>query len=86
MYMFRIDEMKEMNPYIGEQICVMYKYINYCIEHASNVRKFLFIIKLSPLYKAIPENITSLLPSVLLRVRSTSNNAKGNKRVIFFSV
>ena len=52
MYMFRIDEMKEMNPYIGEQICVMYKYINYCIEHASNVRKFLFIIKLSPLYKA----------------------------------
>ena len=25
-----------------------------------------------------PENITSLLPSVLLRVRSMSNNAKGN--------
>ena len=29
--------------------------------------------------------ITSLLPSVLLRVRSMSNNANGNKRVIFFS-
>ena len=29
--------------------------------------------------------ITSLLSSVLLRVRSTSNNANGNKRVIFFS-
>ena len=28
----------------------------------------------------------SLLPSVLLRVRSTSNNANGNKRVIFFPV
>ena len=26
---FRIDEMKEMNPYIGEQIC-HYKCINYC--------------------------------------------------------
>ena len=36
-------------------------------------------------YKAILENITHLLPSVLLRVRSTSNNANGNKRVIFFS-
>ena len=35
--------------------------------------------------KAIPENITSSLPSVLLRVRSTSNNAIGNKQVIFFS-
>ena len=31
------------------------------------------------------ENITSLLPSVLLQVRSTSNNANDNKRVIFFS-
>ena len=29
--------------------------------------------------------ITSLLPSVLLRVRSMSNNANSNKRVIFFS-
>ena len=29
--------------------------------------------------------ILSLLPSVLLRVCSTSNNANGNKRVIFFS-
>ena len=28
----------------------------------------------------------SLLPSVLLRVRSTSNNANSNKRVIFFPV
>ena len=36
-------------------------------------------------YKAILEDITSLLQSVLLRVRSTSNNANGNKRVIFFS-
>ena len=34
----------------------------------------------------IPENITSLLPSVLLRVRSTSNNANSNERVIFFPV
>ena len=31
------------------------------------------------------ENITSLLPSVLLRVHSTSNNANGNKQVIFIS-
>ena len=31
-------------------------------------------------------NIMSLLPSVLLWVRSTSNNANGNKRVIFFPV
>ena len=30
------------------------------------------------------KNITRLLPSVLLRVCSTSNNATGNKRVIFF--
>ena len=30
------------------------------------------------------KNITILLPSVLLRVRSISNNANGNKRVIFF--
>ena len=29
--------------------------------------------------------ITSLLLSILLQVRSTSNNANGNKRVIFFS-
>ena len=28
---------------------------------------------------AIPENITKLLPSVLLRVRSISNSANGNK-------
>ena len=35
-------------------------------------------------YKAILENITHLSPSVLLRVRSTSNNTDGNKRVIFF--
>ena len=34
----------------------------------------------------IPENITSLLPSVLLRVRSTSNNANGNKLVIFSGI
>ena len=33
----------------------------------------------------MPENITSLLPSVLLWVHSTSNNANGNKWVIFFS-
>ena len=36
-----------------------------------------------------PENIMSLLPSVLLRVHSTStkcNNANGNKAVIFSSI
>ena len=32
----------------------------------------------------MPENITSLLPSILLQVFSTSNNANGNKPVIFF--
>ena len=36
--------------------------------------------------EAIPENITSLLPSVLLRVRNMSDNANGNKGVIFFVV
>ena len=30
--------------------------------------------------------ITSLLPSVLLQVRSTSNNANSNKQVIIFMV
>ena len=37
-------------------------------------------------YKAIPENIVSLLPSGLLQVRSMNNNANGNKRVIIFPV
>ena len=26
MYIFRIDEMKEMNPYIGEEVSDIYKY------------------------------------------------------------
>ena len=44
MYIFRIDEMKEMNPYIGEEVSVMYRYINYCMKHASKVRQVLFTI------------------------------------------
>ena len=39
--------------------------------------------------KSEPENIMSLLPSVLLRVHSTStkcNNANGNKAVIFSGI
>ena len=36
--------------------------------------------------KAILENVMSLLPSVLLRVCSTSNNANGKNQVIFFLV
>ena len=35
------------------------------------------------MYKAIPKY---MLPSILLRVRSTSNNASGNKRVIFSGI
>ena len=46
---------------------------------------WLVIFLVSPQYQAIPENIMSLLPSVLLRVHSTSNNTDGNKRVMFFS-
>ena len=44
------------------------------------------IIKVSPWYKAVPENITSLLLSVLLRVCGMSNNANGNKQVIFCGI
>ena len=39
-------------------------------------------ICVSPQYQTRPENT---LPSVLLRVWSTSNNANGKKRVIFSS-
>ena len=39
-----------------------------------------------PYYQAILENIMGLLPSVLLWVHSTINNANGNKLVMFFPV
>ena len=40
-----------------------------------------YTLLIKPLLCALlPENITSLLPSVLLRVCNTNNNANGNKR------
>ena len=50
-------------------------------EHAMK----LGVCMIKSLYQALPENITSLLLSVLLQLHSMSNNANGNKRVIFSS-
>ena len=52
--------------------------------HISYIGQPNIIYKYHHSYKAIPENIMTLLSSVLLRVCSTSNNANGNKRLIFF--
>ena len=62
-------------------ICIDMSGIHLCFKEIKMYKyKYHHSTKLS-----LPENITSLLPSVLLRVRSVGNNAKGNKRVMFFS-
>ena len=54
-----------------------------CGEVIQVFLQVLLALAVSILYKY--HHSTSLLPSVLLRVCSTSNNANGNKRVIFLS-
>ena len=55
------------------------------LDSISKNSKFpLYYRIITPQYKAIPENITSLLPSVLLRVRSMSNNTDGKQMSDFF--
>ena len=52
----------------------------------NEIEKVCMIKPLSPQYQAIPENITSLLPSVLLLELRTHNNTDGNKLVIFSGI
>ena len=55
-----------------KSMCHTYQLINTCWFYHHSTKLY------------IPENIASMLLSVLLQVCNTSNNANGNKQVLFF--